>query len=52
MRADVLKQILMRISENTFAPNVAISGLLALHEGPGEERACSAYQSADRRSVH
>jgi glycosyltransferase involved in cell wall biosynthesis len=30
MRTDVLKQILRRIPENTFAPNVAISGLLAL----------------------
>jgi dolichol-phosphate mannosyltransferase len=30
MRADVLKQILTRIPENTFAPNVAISGFLAL----------------------
>jgi glycosyltransferase involved in cell wall biosynthesis len=29
MRADVLKQILARIPENTFAPNVAISGFLA-----------------------
>ena len=30
MRADALKQILTRIPENTFAPNVAISGFLAL----------------------
>jgi dolichol-phosphate mannosyltransferase len=30
MRAEVLKQILVRIPENTFAPNVAISGFLAL----------------------
>jgi len=30
MRAEVLKQILTRIPENTFAPNVAISGFLAL----------------------
>ena len=30
MRTDVLKQILTRIPENTFAPNVAISGFLAL----------------------
>jgi dolichol-phosphate mannosyltransferase len=30
MRSDVLKQILTRIAENTFAPNVAISGFLAL----------------------
>lgn len=30
MRAEVLKQILTRIPGNTFAPNVAISGFLAL----------------------
>lgn len=30
MRADLLKQILTRIPENTFAPNVVISGFLAL----------------------
>jgi hypothetical protein len=30
MRTDVLKQILRRIPENTFAPNVAISGFLML----------------------
>jgi glycosyltransferase involved in cell wall biosynthesis len=30
MRAEVLKQILPHIPENTFAPNVAISGFLAL----------------------
>ena len=32
MRADALKQILTRIPENTFAPNVAISGFLALEK--------------------
>jgi len=30
MRTDVLKQILRRIPKTPFAPNVAISGLLAL----------------------
>lgn len=30
MRSDILKQILKRIPENIFAPNVAISGFLAL----------------------
>lgn len=30
MRSEVLKQILINIPENTFAPNVAISGFLAL----------------------
>ena len=32
MRADVLKQILSRIPDDTFAPNVAIAGLLVLQK--------------------
>ncbi len=32
MRSDALRQMLTRIPENTFAPNVAISGLLALRQ--------------------